>query len=1037
MQSITTDKDNIIKVDKINTPTMIHELLQQSYRHKYMGLLSEIGYAWVSIDNRLYLWNYDTEGAKDDIYTYNDQDQVIYKVILVKPKPGVFDDFIEYLLVVATPLQFILLGVSFKPYPSQMTHNISISDSDSSRCMKLLATDLSVSSDDIQITSINGTNNGRIFMTANNGHLYELDYQSPQKWFGSTCSLKCLTGAGISSYVPTLFRSSFTGNYRSITIDNERNVLYLLTTKSEIEVFYIGPSQTEFTHVAKNTDILNSARQMCRPMMYDANHFEIESLHIITKSESKKIHLVAVTKRGFRLYFTHERNGVRTSYTQQTFNSNNNNTITPNALELVHVRLPSPPKASHQNIQPYQNIETSYYSCGVFLASEKNVLQSTIEERRTVYMSSAAIEGIIKQPTSTGYGYVSQHPPFVESITELEYNWMPYTILEVNSKRKGKYPINDIGEQLTDTPRKFMILTIEGLTVFNKPRPVDILYNLLLNPQFHSEPSQRDILSFFEHYGPTETCAMCLSIICARHTFNSSDQRLVGTRAKKLFFDFGGEPSASGTAPISGNFLGQAVGPTGVKYSNKHDGLALYFSRLISSVWKKKMFEISFKETKKGTMNSVQLEFLPVKQNLIRLKQFMDENPDFHRPASIYNVKFQLAELSDQNTLQLLLQEQQSLHELYQLLTQCIDAITYMAFVIDSNVNEILQSVQDSVKNEILEMTLENILSSSRGIILRRDLVVATIFNYRSNHRVEHSYISNFLQKRCPSFFDSSDMNFYQGVEYLHYAYKPGAEYEETKVALDESLKYFKEVADSISEDKMTAICEEYRRQQYYEGVIEFALERARKLDPHEKGLLYMESKMRPGDSRVQSYDLRLRCYDHIFVTLTEIKNLQSDKGYNNISERNDNSNSGGNMDPNTLFDAILQRALSHDDKLFHYTLYQWFLQNDRSRELLWVDSKYIIPFFKQHVSELDSIQFLWQYYRRHQQYYEAALYLEALANRSPNITTDKRLEYIGLALWYAQSQEASDKPTQKTRQLIIRLQSQMDSIMGQSVTEQ
>lgn len=235
----------------------------------------------------------------------------------------------------------------------------------------------------------------------------------------------------------------------------------------------------------------------------------------------------------------------------------------------------------------------------------------------------------------------------------------------------------------------------------------------------------------------------------------------------------------------------------------------------------------------------------------------------------------------------------------------------------------------------------------------------------------------------------------------------------------------------------MTAICEEYRRQHYYEGVIEFALERARKLDPLEKGLSYMESKMRAGDARVQSYDLRLRCYDHIFVTLTEIKNLQGGGKSFSSHGRNDYINNNNSVDPNALFDSILQKALSHDDKLFHYTLYQWFLQNDRSRELLWVDSKYIIPFFKQHVSELDSIQFLWQYYRRHQQYYEAALYLEALANRSPNITTDKKLEYIGLALWYGQSQEASDKPTQKTRQLIIRLQSQMDSIMGQSGSEQ
>lgn len=171
-------------------------------------------------------------------------------------------------------------------------------------------------------------------------------------------------------------------------------------------MFYLGPNQTEFTYVAKNTDIINSTRQMCRPMTYDNESFNIESLHVITKSESKKIHLVAVTKRGFRLYFTHERNGVRTPYIQQSFpNNNNNNNVTPNALELVHVRLPSP-KENQQSMQPHLNVETSYYNCGVFLVSEKNLLQSTIEDRRTVYMSSAAIESIIRQPASSGYGYV-------------------------------------------------------------------------------------------------------------------------------------------------------------------------------------------------------------------------------------------------------------------------------------------------------------------------------------------------------------------------------------------------------------------------------------------------------------------------------------------------------------------------------------------------------------------------------------------------------------------------------------------------------
>lgn len=79
---------------------------------------------------------------------------------------GVFGDHIQYVLVVATPLEIILLGVGLQPSSSQPLKN----------SMDLFATELCVSSDNIQMGSIQGTDNGRVFMCGKDGHLYEFLY---------------------------------------------------------------------------------------------------------------------------------------------------------------------------------------------------------------------------------------------------------------------------------------------------------------------------------------------------------------------------------------------------------------------------------------------------------------------------------------------------------------------------------------------------------------------------------------------------------------------------------------------------------------------------------------------------------------------------------------------------------------------------------------------------------------------------------------------------------------------------------------------
>lgn len=64
-------------------------------------------------------------------------------------------------------------------------------------------------------------------------------------------------------------------------------------------------------------------------------------------------------------------------------------------------------------------------------------------------------------------------------------------------------------------------------------------------------------------------------------------------QAIMVYVTLGGAPSALGSLPLSySNHLGQAVGQMNILYSNKHDGLVLYLTRILRDAWKTNMFEI-------------------------------------------------------------------------------------------------------------------------------------------------------------------------------------------------------------------------------------------------------------------------------------------------------------------------------------------------------------------------------------------------------------------------------------------------------------
>ncbi len=70
-------------------------------RFDFVFSRAQIRRAWITFDNRLFLWKYDDD---KDFNVWDGLDQIIVSVGLVIPKPGVFVETIRYLLVVTTPV---------------------------------------------------------------------------------------------------------------------------------------------------------------------------------------------------------------------------------------------------------------------------------------------------------------------------------------------------------------------------------------------------------------------------------------------------------------------------------------------------------------------------------------------------------------------------------------------------------------------------------------------------------------------------------------------------------------------------------------------------------------------------------------------------------------------------------------------------------------------------------------------------------------------------------------------------------------------
>jgi nuclear pore complex protein Nup155 len=225
--------------DQSMIPLAILNHVQTASALTLKGLLPEIGRTWISVDSTLYLWNYDASDVDGSAAynRYSELDQVITAVAVVLPRKDTFQDFISHVLVIATTVEIILVGV--EKQGSRVKDPI-----------HLHPTALRVSTDGVRINKIVGTFEGRIFMGGSDSYVYEFQYSQDtwRRYFGYTCVKRNMSASIASWLIPqTVLEYYQVDPIIDIVVDNSRQLLYTLSQKQVITVYDLGDDGESFS----------------------------------------------------------------------------------------------------------------------------------------------------------------------------------------------------------------------------------------------------------------------------------------------------------------------------------------------------------------------------------------------------------------------------------------------------------------------------------------------------------------------------------------------------------------------------------------------------------------------------------------------------------------------------------------------------------------------------------------------------------------------------------------------------------------------
>ncbi|GMM38473.1 Nup170 protein [Saccharomycopsis crataegensis] len=1035
------------KVTMSSIPDKVLEELKGSVNNKNLnlGLFHELNKAWIINGNKLILWDY----LNDANYSIIDEiPHDILAVKLIKPKPNTFVDSVKHLLIVSTSHNIYILAVCVKP--------------DGKNELEIFNSDLSVS-----VNSINANNficfekTGQIFFTGYGDELniWELTYSSDEKWFDKKCNKKCLTRSNLSYLLPStgMFGSTSGESAEtviSLQIDESRDVLYTLSSKSVIRAYTIKKDGLDGPYVLRPSQILTDLRTTaCKGAKLLAKAlFNIVSINVVTKNENDNLYLVAITQGGCRIYFNGALYGGKVA-----------------ALRFQNIKFP-PSKLTVAEIQQQiqgqqqqQQLSTSLLGTNATLNSRPNNLLEYQKESpilvNTTSKSKIISPGIFVAAVQKtkgdqennklfvsvpDYGILNYYHEYIENATFLETYGVIYDIVQltpsVHATNTPKGYANYFASQYTSIPLHIAVLTNKGVAIYKQRTPSSIFTSL-----------GEQLLPFVERYSLQEACSTALSIICndkysesiKLNTFNF----FVGAISN---YSFENKPVYEKPASLTSTPLETFnYSFEHVKLSPRFYGITLLVSRIFRDIWAKQVFLIDKNSfLPNGTKNEKHLteskqflsdiniekaQVIGFLNTVVVLIKFFDDYGNRIPYFSNSLISNRGISREEETSMQA---EYTALNSIYEMLKIMKEAFSFLLILFDESLIVGFEDQSLAFKDTIKFISLEtqeklaklkfsdlfSLTNDTKDIV--KD-VFTSIINKNIAKGVSVDYLADSLQKHCSSFCSANDVIIFRAFEHLRKANSIGSKDNDVKLQeLSIAVKLLKNVGGSLTIDNLKEAVSIMIKLDYYPEVIEFVLDIANIIDKDKLAIKYLNDGQPINDERRKVYNMKIERFKLIFDILVEI-DIKSIQSYENF--RKNYGNDPINLESTKLRDQSYALCFKYNDKLFHYEFYDWFVAQDLDKKLLEIDTPFILSYLKERsVHSAEICYLLSRYYSKRQYYYESADVFYKLATSDFALSLDQRIEYLAKASGFCNCVEQFNL-RQQTVELLNNIQNNLD----------
>ncbi|KAM0247373.1 hypothetical protein ACHAQJ_009859 [Trichoderma viride] len=968
------------KTNMYPIPNQVFDHYNTGQLQTLMGLFAEINHAWVVIDNSLFLWDY--THSDPELIGFEDQPHTIHAVALVPPKPGIFVNTITHILVVATSSEIILLGVSATD-TSAGTKNVTLYQT------KMV---LPIRGNDIRV--ISGSADGRIFFGGcSDVDINELYYQSEEKWFSNRCGKINHSNPGWSSVVS--LQSGFWAqrdpeHLVDIVIDDTRKLVYTLSSTSTIRTYHME-SPERLNKVIEKTKLhcLRDIAHMITQSKLLTDRTNFVSISPISKQEASKLHLMALTDTGCRLFFS------ATNASSYLYGSQAN--LAPQSMQVQFIKFP-PSALSRRSTQ---------FGLGGQPSGETVVdLDSTmlIASRQGARFPPGFFLDFVSKKDDPNSDLLFVAGPETGRIkrtsptTPLRY-FEQASWIDIGSRAEAvglitkpfaaaSQPIgfgNELAVQFDEPPSEFAVLTNTGIHVIRRRRLVDT-FAAAIRDAPGDEALDLMCRRLILLYGRVETVATALAVACG----HGGDSRLGSVkaidqvtedRARALFVDFGGQPTIVETD-------GSALTTDSVKLSSRHDALAMYLSRLIRKLWKAPVIHASVASN--GTISvtsSVPLpKLIATQENLERLRRFIESNKGLIQgmsgPSDLQRVSSRQEEVALQA-------EHQALHALQKLMESISEGISFVLMLFDERVSDIFARLDDASRQHLKELTYEKLFSQADGKDLAKLLVKAIVNrNIESGSNVET--VADALRRRCGSFCSPDDVVIFKAQESLKRASEQPPNTNQSRILLNESLSLFQKVARSLTFGNLQSAIAQYIDMKYYAGAVQLCLFVAREQDRGNTALMWINDGKPAADPRINAFNERRRVYDLIHEVLrhldaaSSIEPLTVDGRPTLIATKR-----------NEAYEVVN----GSDDEVFHFDLYEWYIEQGWTERILGIDSPHVVTFLQRLAgTNVGHADLLCRFYTNRSRFFDAAEVQAELAGSDFALGIKDRLRLLSLA---------------------------------------